>query len=302
MVEQGEPVYAFVPGHVTGFFSSHPHEDPERAGSRGAGVTLTDGVTVEIVPGAEGGTRLNGTPISIEPVERVLDTLSVTARVDATTELPLGAGFGVSGAMALGTALAANEAFDRRLSENDLVTVAHGAEVRSGTGLGDVVAQAHGGIPIRLDPGAPEYNRLDGVPAGTRVEYLTFGELSTESVLSGDNERLTEAGLESLSMLVEEPTLSTFAYASRRFAREADLLTNRVRAVINDVSDAGGEASMAMLGHTVFALGTGLSDAGYDPQVCHTHTAGASLLVGETDPTAVSSLTYPARANNAGDL
>lgn len=302
MIEQEGSVRAFVPGHVTGFFSSHPDEDPERAGSRGAGVTLTDGVSVEVVPAGRVETRLNGTPISIPPVERVLDALSISARVVATTDLPLGAGFGVSGAMALGTALAANEAFDRRLSENDLITIAHVAEVRSGTGLGDVVAQARGGIPVRLDPGGPAYNRLDGVPAGTRVEYLTFGELSTESVLSGDTERLTEAGLESLTTLIEEPTLSTFAYASRRFAREADLLTDRVKDVIEDVSDVGGEASMAMLGHTVFALGSGLSDAGYDPSICHTHAAGASLLDEEADPSARSSSPHPPRVDNAGDL
>ena len=302
MVEQEGSVRAFVPGHVTGFFSSHPHEDPERAGSRGAGVTLTDGVAVEVEPAEHTETRLNGDPVTVEPVDRVLDALSVRARVTATTDLPLGAGFGVSGAMALGTALAANEAFARRLSENDLITIAHEAEVLSGTGLGDVVAQARGGVPIRLEPGGPSYNRLDGVPAGTRVEYLTFGELSTESVLSGDTERLTEAGLESLSALVEEPTLPTFAFVSRRFAREAGLLTDRVRGVIEDVSDVGGEASMAMLGHTVFALGTGLSDAGYDPAICHTHAAGASLLAEEPDPTTLLPPSYPPHANNAGDL
>ncbi|ELK56061.1 hypothetical protein D320_01323, partial [Haloferax sp. BAB-2207] len=31
---------AFVPGHVTGFFSAHPDDDPAVAGSRGAGLTL----------------------------------------------------------------------------------------------------------------------------------------------------------------------------------------------------------------------------------------------------------------------
>ncbi|MDL5361706.1 pantoate kinase [Halalkalicoccus sp. NIPERK01] len=289
---------AFVPGHVTGFFSSHPDDDPAKAGSRGAGLTLTDGVTVRVAPATHTRTTLDGTELTVEPVDRVLDSLSASARVEATTELPLGAGFGVSGALALGTAIAANQAFDRRLSENELVTVAHAAEVRSGTGLGDVVAQARGGVPVRLDPGDPEHNRLDGIPASTRIEYCTFGELSTESVLSGDTERLTDAGLESLSILGEEPTLSTLMYASRRFAREAGLLTDRVREAVEDVSAAGGEASMAMLGETVFALDTGLSDAGYDPSVCHTHAAGATILDDPAPPTASG----PPRANNAGDL
>ncbi|WP_224269961.1 pantoate kinase [Haloprofundus salinisoli] len=273
----GEAV-AFVPGHVTGFFSAHPDDDPRVAGSRGAGVTLSDGVTVRVRPAATTTVTLSGDVLDVDPVERVLDALSVTAAVDADTSLPLGAGFGVSGAMALGTALAANDAFDRALSENELVTLAHGAEVQSGTGLGDVVAQAHGGVPIRLDPGAPGEGLLDGIPAQTRVEYVTFGKLSTEDVLSGDTTRLSEAGARALSSLVERPTLDRFMLASRRFAREAGLLTDRVEAVIRDVNAVDGEASMAMLGDSVFALGTGLSEAGYDPSVCQSHPAGARLL------------------------
>lgn len=292
-------VTVFVPGHVTGFFSTHPDNDPAKAGSRGAGLTLSNGVTADFTPAATTRTSLNGTEITVEPVERVCEALSVSARIEATTDLPLGAGFGVSGALSLGTALAANHAFDRQLSENELITAAHVAEVRSETGLGDVVAQAKGGVPIRLDPGGPEHNRLDAVPASTRIEYVTFGDLSTASVLSGDTEQLTDAGMESLSILREEPTLSTLVYASRRFSHEAGLLTERIRTVIEDVSAVGGEASMAMLGQTVFALDSGLSDAGYDPAVCHTHAAGASIL---DEPTVPTTAIHPSRANNVGDL
>jgi pantoate kinase len=272
---------AFVPGHVTGFFSVHRADDPTAAGSRGAGLTLTDGVGVTVRAADETTVYLNDTSIEMDPVERVLSALGVSARVTASTDLPVGAGFGVSGAMALGTALTANAVFDAELSENELVTVAHGAEVQAGTGLGDVVAQARGGLPIRLEPGAPPEGTLDAIPARTRVEYLTFGELPTGAVIGGDTDALSQAGSEALSRLVAEPTLGRFMYAARRFAREAGLLTERVRDTIVAVNDAGGEASMAMLGRTVFALGTGLSDAGYDPAACETHHAGASLVPGE---------------------
>jgi pantoate kinase len=268
---------AFVPGHVTGFFSAHPDDDPTVAGSRGAGLTLTDGVTVTVRRAEAPSVALDGEQADVEAAERVLEALSTPARVEAETELPVGAGFGVSGAVALGAAYAANAVFDRGLSENELVRVAHGAEVLAGTGLGDVVAQARGGVPIRLDPGAPPEGTLDGIPARARVEYVTFGELSTESVLSGDTESLSTAGREALSRVVADPTLPTFLEASRRFARETDLLTERVAETIRAVSEAGGEGSMAMLGETAFALGTGLSDAGYDPEVCATHPAGARL-------------------------
>jgi pantoate kinase len=270
-----ESAAAFVPGHVTGFFGAHPDDDPTKAGSTGAGVVLSDGVTVRVEPGD--GLELDGEAVDVEPVDRVLDALRVEARVVAESGVPIGAGFGVSGALALGTALAANAAFDRGLSENELVTIAHGAEVQSGTGLGDVVGQARGGFPVRLDPGAPAYGTMDGVPSTGQVEYVTFGELSTEAVITGDTEELTVAGKRALSSLVAEPTLETFMQGSRQFAREADLLTPRLREAIQDVADAGGEASMAMLGETVFALGTGLSDAGYDAERCEVHLAGGHL-------------------------
>ncbi|ARS90441.1 pantoate kinase [Natrarchaeobaculum aegyptiacum] len=270
---------AFVPGHVTGFFSAHPAEDPTIAGSRGAGLTLSDGVEVTVRPTNDAASTvvLDGTDVTVDPVETVLETLGVTARVEAESAVPIGAGFGVSGAMALGTALAANRAFDRALSTNELVTIAHGAEVTAGTGLGDVVAQAHGGIPIRLEPGGPHENELDSIPDRSRVEYVSFGQLSTADVLSGDTDALDAAGERALARVVGEPTLESFAVASRQFAREAGLLTDRVADAIEDVATVDGEASMAMLGETVFALGTGLSDAGYDPAVCETHSAGATL-------------------------
>ncbi|CQH48338.1 pantoate kinase [Halobacterium hubeiense] len=276
-MSDGDAATAFAPGHVTGFFSVERTETPERTGSRGAGITLSAGVTTRVEPSDETRVRLNGREVAVESVTRVLDALDATAAVSAETELPLGAGFGVSGAMALGTALAANSAFDAGLSVNDLVSVAHAAEVEAGTGLGDVVAQARGGVPIRVKPGAPAHGRLDGVPDAGRVEYVSFGGLSTSDVIGGDTATLSAAGEDALAALREHPTLPRFMALSREFSREAGLLDGDVEAAVEAVTDAGGEAAMAMLGETVFALGTGLSDAGYDPEVCRVHPAGATL-------------------------
>ena len=266
---------AFVPGHITGFFSVQSAAKPAQSGSRGAGVTLTDGVEVTVTPGS--GCRLNGEAASITAVDSVRSRLGVEAAVDATTPLPLGAGFGVSGALALGTALAANAVFDCGKSENELITMAHCAEVEAGTGLGDVVAQARGGLPIRIDPGSPSHGRLDGVAARPRIEYVTFGELSTADVLADDTEALSRAGESALSRLLEWPTLDRFMSAAREFADDADLLTDDVADAIDAVDEAGGDAAMAMLGDTVFAVGDGLSAAGYDPERCRTDAGGARL-------------------------
>lgn len=256
---------AFAPGHVTGFFTVDRADDPMEAGSRGAGMALADGVTVSVRPADERSVHLDDVSVDVDAVEAVLDALRATVAVRVETSLPLGAGFGTSGAMALATALATNDVLDRGLSVDEITALAHGAEVQANTGLGDVVAQACGGVPIRLEPGAPRYNQLDGVPTPPReVEYLSLGELATAEIIGEDTERITAAGRRALSTLVDEPTMARFMETARTFSREAELLTEDVRSVITDVTEAGGDAAMAMLGETVIALDSGLSDAGYE--------------------------------------
>lgn len=274
-----ERVRAFVPGHVTGFFSVHSADEPSKAGSRGAGLALTDGVTVELQMAAETTVELDSKQVEMAAVAHTLSALGVSARVVIETPLPVSAGFGVSGGAALGTALAANAQFGLDHTENELVAIAHAAEVEAGTGLGDVVAQARGGVSLGLEPGAPEHGTLDGLSVRPmRVEYVSFGGRRTDEIIGGEVEKLSQAGERALSALLEAPTLARFMALSRRFASEADLLTPPVETAIDAVQETGGEAAMVMLGETVFALECGLTEAGYEPTVCEIHPAGAGLL------------------------
>ncbi|WP_330630410.1 pantoate kinase [Halocatena halophila] len=259
---------AFVPGHVTGFFSTHPANDAVRAGSRGAGVALSDGVTVSASDGEQRSLTLNGETVSMAAVDGVLDRLGVDARIEAETSLPISAGFGVSGACALGTALTASAFTGTNRTERELVAIAHAAEVDAGTGLGDVVGQAYGGVPIRLEPGGPPHGTVDGLIERRRIEYVSFGELDTAEIITGDTDVLSRAGEQALERLRENPTIERFMDQSRQFAREAELLTAQIDSVIERVEDAGGTATMAMLGESVFALDDGLTAAGFDARHC----------------------------------
>ena len=272
-----EPARAFVPGHAAGFATVDRHDDPTKAGARGAGLALSAGVTVTVRPAEERSVELDGEPVDLDAVERVLDTLEARVAVHGASDLPRGAGLGVSGGMALGTALATNRALDRGLSVNELVTVAHGAEIQAGTGWGDVVGAARGGAPVRLEPGGPHENVVDAIPEPARVEYHVLGEAGSDTATGGSEalpvagDELTAAGERALSAVVRDPTLSTFMEASRRFVRETGLLTDRARGVIEDVAAAGGSATMTASGETVLALGSGLSEAGYDAGACRLH-------------------------------
>lgn len=270
--------HAFVPGHVTVFFQPVWGETPEETGSIGCGITLSDGVTVSVMEENESVIVLNGREIEMEPVQAVLEVLSSTVRVEIETDLPIGSGFGVSGASALGTALAVNALSGQEKTENELVTIAHCAEVEAETGLGDVVAQARGGIPIRLAAGAPEFGNIDGIPEIRRIEYLSYGEVATTDVIR-DPDRFRTKGTEALSRLTVTPTVENLFKIGREFAEETGLLPESIGPIVDDVVSVGGEATMAMLGETVIALDTGLSDAGYDPEVCHIRPPGASMQI-----------------------
>jgi len=55
-----DEAHAFVPGHITGFFTVDRGDDPIETGSRGGGLALSDGVSVTVSRGAETKVTLNG--------------------------------------------------------------------------------------------------------------------------------------------------------------------------------------------------------------------------------------------------
>ena len=108
---------AFSPGHVTGFFSIHPHADPLRHGSTGAGFSLAEGTVTTLRSAGTDEVYLNGAVLEGAPVSRAVLRLfresagpSGPWSVFHETSLPVGCGFGTSGAGALSLALALDTA------------------------------------------------------------------------------------------------------------------------------------------------------------------------------------------------
>ena len=238
---------AHAPGSVTGFFA--PPAEPGGA-SKGASMAIRDGVVVEVVPAERTRILVDGEERGFAPVEGILERLGVTAAVDVTSQVPIGYGFGASGAATLATALAADAEFDLGADRADLVGAAHRAEVAAGTGLGDVFIQDRGGVIWSTDDGSRRVERSDP------VEYTAFAGMATDEVLGDEGivGRLRDLGEAAFARLPAEPTLSELVSISWEFARGTGLVTDRVGAEVDRVRDAGGEASMAMLGETVFAV------------------------------------------------
>ncbi|MDD3043647.1 MAG: pantoate kinase [Methanosarcinaceae archaeon] len=253
---------AYAPGHITGFFEIHDEgSDPRRKGSTGCGLVLDSGVITEVRVGPlveKTEIYLNGRRVEGKTTRTVLEAITdLPVRVESRSEIPVGCGFGASGAGALGAGYTLNQALSLNLTTDALTEHAHVAEVLNRSGLGDVAAQSSGGLVIRLKPGSPEFGKIDRIPVPeARVFCIALGEISTGSVL-GDpvaTRAINTAGKIAMSRLLEKPTLENFMLQAKRFALDTGLLSERAEEVIEAVDTVGGLASQAMLGDTVFAI------------------------------------------------
>lgn len=261
---------AFVPAHISGFFQPCEAENPSRAGSRNCGPCLDVGVITEVVVEPF---ELTSVSVIINGVSapNALTTRAVADRIlsaagglykveiNHSCQIPVGAGYGASGAGALGAALALSKALGLSLTRDELVSEAHVAEVTCRTGLGDVGAQAIGGLVMGTRPGGPPYGRWEriAVPPDLKVVCATLGPLSTKSLLGDENfkRRATKLGKHAINRLTEQPTLGQFIDVSKDFAEKLGLLDDELMELIQVAEEAGAlGASQVMLGRSVFAL------------------------------------------------
>ena len=255
---------AFAPAHITGFFAVRPDPDPIKAGSVGCGFCLEKGVTASIKQDTEELViKFNNEPIKFPTVEWVIEKLlgpKPQLTVDLKCDVPLGFGFGVSGAAALSSAFAIRSAFDLEMDMNRLAAVAHVAEVVNRTGMGDVAGQCAGGVVIRTVPGAPGPGTVEKLAVDSQqISWVCLGEISTASVLKDETtmHAVNKVGERVLKLLVKDPGVENFMSLSKEFAVETGLISLRALDAVEAVEAQGGMASMAMLGETVFALGGG---------------------------------------------
>ncbi|MBN1538659.1 MAG: hypothetical protein JW939_00815 [Candidatus Thermoplasmatota archaeon] len=362
----------FCPGHITGFFSVHDQAgDVLARGSRGAGVNLSLGAVTAVSMKPPCLKEIEG-PLVLKLAVKGVNDFKVDPRiygsvvesllpskgagwevnVRTTLQLPVGQGFGMSGAGALATAVAMWEAFyskvpswDRKLrfkaqqerffsmrtddfkvipirkrlvdrtrlwspdqkdmsparssgkasgmlyggggvrpasrwlddseadadmgmvSYPDIIASAHRADILTKGGLGDVVAQARGGIEMRLAPGVPPYGEVHTIPVNIdsppHVAVITVGDpIETSSILTNTLKRklINEAGETALVNLLKDPTPERMMEESSRFSRLARLQSLKVKGALMEVEEYA-SAAQIMIGNSVFAFVGGTAGA-----------------------------------------
>ena len=256
---------AFCPGHITAFFEIVEDRDPARKGSRGAGLCVTLGVRSRVK--ARQHTRqevrvfLNREPLQRSTTEiavgRLIGGAAYQVFVQMDSPLPVSQGFGLSGAGALSTVMAVNEALDLGLRPPQLVGIAHRAEVEAGTGLGDVVPQSQGGMDIRMEPGGPPHAHVKRLPQEMELLLCTTGlPMKTKEVLGNPAiaAKITAVGHRCIQEFVAAPTKENLFRLGQQFAVETGLASSKTRDAM-EACKMYGMGSMAMLGNAVFATG-----------------------------------------------
>jgi pantoate kinase len=240
-----------------------------KVGSTGAGVNLQHGVTTSVKIDRASRTKLeisfNGKPLARPVVSRAVvqghlkgtsEPLRVT--VSHRSILPMGCGYGTSGAGALSLSFALNEAMGSDLSAVEAAQIAHRAEVKYKTGLGTVTSAFYGGLLIRTRPGAPGFAQVKKIipPSSLRVVSGAFGPISTAGVLSntGLKKRINLCGQGLVSLQVEGSETNSFLRLSRRFADCLGIFSPRLREAILRMQRRRIISSMMMIGESLFTI------------------------------------------------
>ncbi len=255
MAQEEVVARAYAPAHITGFFKIYS------GGSTGAGMNLADGAETLVRIGAvsaDPGQRItiNGDPAEA-PVSRVVldrfnNLLSERfVQVEHVTAFPVGFGLGMSGAGVFTLSLAINKALGAPLTFKECQKIAAEAEIECGTGLGTVMSQEFVGIIFGLPP-FPSTKVQNIVSELNEVVCAFFEPINTAAIIRDPSwkEKINEAGTHCMKELEAAPSVDRLIALSRLFTEVTGLAGAGVKEAMRRVP----EASMAMLGQTVFAL------------------------------------------------
>jgi pantoate kinase len=261
---------AFSPCNITGFFRIHSDRvDPLKAGSTGASVALSTGVITRVrirsalkstVSARFNGRLLPKNSVSAYVARRYIELAGRSWNIDVihSSKLPTGCGYGTSGAGALSLSFALNEAMNLSLDRFESSQIAHIAEISCKTGLGTVTSVYSGGLTLRTATGAPGVGKITrfSVPAALRLVTATFGPMSTSILLRNGlfETRVNVCGKRLVESFDNGRLVVSFMELSRKFSDCLNLMSHRLRRLIDQLNSMGFRSSMVMLGESVFCM------------------------------------------------
>ena len=256
---------SFAPAHITLYFSIHDNVNILEKGSTGVGVCLPLGVhaTSTIKPSDSTNIKILNKnneiddPVTKRAVSLILEEPSEVI-ITLDRDLPIGFGFGISGASALSACLSISN------SISTAHKASHTAEVEYNTGLGDVAAQAaslrenkfpaiairnspgfNGSVEI-LTPSHPFIVCLHG--SGKRTTQVLKDRVSTSKI----NKAYSQLSSKDFSI----PKIIS---SGLLFSRRAELLSSDLNKIFSSLPN-NSMATVAHLGTAIIASGDNIQE------------------------------------------
>ena len=255
---------SFVPGHISLTFSIWPNKNPLAMGSIGMGVVLPQGVHCAVVK-EEFDTDEN---IIIRKGKRIEDPVTLRAiellgfnnkglTIYLRHDLPLGSGFGISGASALAACLELEKDLDL------CVKAAHQAEIEFKTGLGDVIAIATSlknhifpSIVVRHEPGYGGKTNFYPINEDFIVCISGLGRDTSEII--SNTEWIEIINSAALGIQFDDVTIRSAIKAGRYFTEKSGLMNKNISEIFNN-TPIGSVSTVAHLGTSIIAISDDLT-------------------------------------------
>jgi len=267
-------VKAYAPGHITGIFSIYDeYENPVQRGSRGVGFSTDMGAVATIVGRKSNEIRVTAkygydiAETTETGVKQLLENYDLKYKIEINIKntLPVSQGFGMSASGTLAALLGITKVL--KIKEEEALKYAHLAEVHSGTGLGDVIAEWIGGFEVRILPGIPPFGvveRIKNVPRNLKIVLAVVDRpIKTKSIIKNPEfkEKINSIGDDLIEEFLDsDQSIEEFASLSYEFAMELGLISDRMYAILKKLWQNGIYASQCMLGGSIFAFGKEAED------------------------------------------
>lgn len=247
---------AFCPASLSLIFKVCPNPNPYKMGSQGVGFTVDRSVTVEVKKAENTTVFFNNKRINLPTLNYLINLLThENLCIQINSPLPLGCGFGISGASVLACSLAVNKLLDLGKSTLSLTKLAHLSEIKNHTGLGSVGTQVTGGFLLKETAGIPfQFKSYPYI--GQKVYAVILGKIETPTILQNKNLR-DEINIAAGLVLdkikqVNKISLNDFLDCSLEFANRSCLLTNqKMISLVDKLKTNNFHVAMAMLGRVL---------------------------------------------------
>ncbi|OGG00570.1 hypothetical protein A2153_02410 [Candidatus Gottesmanbacteria bacterium RBG_16_38_7b] len=227
-------------------------------GSTGVGCTIDKKVRVKVSTSLRKRLTFNGKNLRIPTVWRAVCQLTKNPlEINISSPLPLGCGFGISGAATLATLAAVARLFKLKISRQELILIAHKAEIEEKTGLGTIATQVTGGFLVKKKPGIPpRFRRLR--LTGAKIYAVRLGKMITSEVLKNKNKikRINYYADKAMTEInsLTNPTLGKIIDISFEFWRRSKIFNSpESERLIKIIRKQNGSATMAIIGKVVLS-------------------------------------------------